>query len=40
MIVQTLGQLGCQNVTQFAMCQKAVDLLAEIRRQVIAQEKK
>jgi hypothetical protein len=39
LIVQTLGAIGCQNVTQLAICQQAVDLLRDIREQAKAQAK-
>lgn len=37
LIVQTLGAISCQNVTQLAICQQAVDLLKNMREQVKAQ---
>ena len=37
LIVDTLGAIGCQNVTQLVLCQRAVELLAEIRHQVKGQ---
>jgi hypothetical protein len=39
LIVQTLGQIGCQNVTQLAVCQQAADLLRDMREQIKAQVK-
>jgi hypothetical protein len=39
LIVETLGAIGCQNVTQLVLCQRAVELLAEIRRQAKEQVK-
>lgn len=39
LIVETLGAIGCQNVTQLIVCQRAAELLAEIRRQAAAQIK-
>lgn len=39
LIVQTLGAIGCQNVTQMAVCQQAVELLKDIREQAKAQLK-
>lgn len=39
LIVETLGAIGCQNVTQLVLCQHAVELLAEIRRQAKEQVK-
>ena len=37
LIVQTLGQIGCQNVTQLVICHQAAELLREIREQAKAQ---
>lgn len=37
LIVQTLGQIGCQTVEQLARCNDAAALLAEIKRQAKAQ---
>lgn len=37
LIVQTLGAIGCQNVTQLAVCQRAADLLKSLREQLKAQ---
>ena len=37
LIVQTLGAIGCQNVTQLAICQQAVELLRNMREQIKAQ---
>ena len=37
LIVQTLGAIGCQNVTQLAVCQQAAELLRDIREQAKAQ---
>ena len=34
LVVQTLGQIGCQNVTQLVICQQAVELLREMREQI------
>jgi siroheme synthase len=39
LVVQTLGQIGCQNVTQMAVCQQAVELLRDMREQLRAQVK-
>lgn len=39
MIVDTLPSVGCQNVAQLVVCQKVIDLLAEIRRQAKEQVK-
>lgn len=39
LIVQTLGQIGCQNVTQLIICQQAAELLREIREQAKAQSR-
>ena len=39
LIVQTLGAIACQNVTQLAVCQQAVELLRDVREQVKAQAK-
>lgn len=39
LIVQTLGQIGCQTVTQFTICEEARDLLREIQRQAREQIK-
>lgn len=33
LIVQTLGAIGCPNVTQLMVCEQARDLLREIQRQ-------
>ena len=37
LIVQTLGQIGCQNVSQLVICQQAADLLRDMREQIKAQ---
>lgn len=37
LIVETLGQISCPNVAALATCNRAVDLLAEIKKQVKAQ---
>lgn len=37
MIVAALKSIGCQNVTQFVICQKVVELLGELRKQLEAQ---
>ena len=39
LIVQTLGAISCQNVTQLAVCQQAVELLRDMREQIKAQGK-
>jgi hypothetical protein len=39
LIVQTLPVIGCQSVAQLIVCQKAVELLAEIKRQTGEQVK-
>ena len=39
LIVQTLGAIGCRNVTELMTCQQAADLLRSIREQVRGQEK-
>jgi len=38
LIVQTLGAIGCQNVTQLVVCDQAKALLLSIREQVKAQQ--
>ena len=40
LIVQTLGQIQCQTVSQMAACFKASDLLKDIQNQVRAQQPK
>ncbi len=37
LIVQTLGAIGCQNVTQLVVCQEAADLLKTLREQAKGQ---
>ena len=37
LIVQTLGAIGCQTVTQLVVCQQALELLREVREQARAQ---
>ncbi len=37
LIVQTLGAIGCQNVQQLIVCERARDLLKTIQSQVKAQ---
>lgn len=39
LIVQTLGQIGCQNVQQLMACNRAAALLLKIQDQVKAQGK-
>ena len=39
LMVETLGQIGCQNVQQMILCQRAADLLRELQRQVRDQQK-
>ena len=39
LLVQTLGAIGCQNVTQLMVCQQAAELLREIREQAKMQGK-
>lgn len=39
LVVQTLGQIGCSNVTQLAICQQAVELLRDMRDQIKVQQK-
>ncbi len=39
LIVQTLGAIGCQNVTQLVVCDQAKELLRAIREQATAQQK-
>ena len=39
MVVETLGQIGCQNVQQMMTCQRAAELLRDIQRQVREQQK-
>ena len=39
LVTGILGQLGCQTVEQLQRCQKAVELLKEIREQIKAQGK-
>jgi len=39
LIVETLGQIGCQNVTQLIVCEKARDTLKAIQAQAQAQLK-
>ena len=39
LIVQTLGQIGCQNVQQLMVCERAVTLLRKVQDQVKAQQK-
>ena len=39
LVVQTLGAIACQNVTQLVVCQQAVELLASLREQIRAQGK-
>jgi hypothetical protein len=39
LIVQTLGQIGCQNVQQLTACNRAAALLLKIKDQVKAQGK-
>lgn len=37
LVTQVLGQVGCTNVTQLAICNRAVELLRSIQEQVKAQ---
>lgn len=39
LVVQTLGAIGCQNVTQLVMCLEAAKLRAEIQLQAREQVK-
>ena len=39
LLVQTLGAIGCQNVTQLMVCQQAAELLRDIREQAKMQGK-
>ncbi len=39
LIVDTLGAIGCQNVTQLTVCEQARDLLRDIQRQAREQLK-
>ena len=39
LIVQTLGAIVCQNVTQLAICQQAAELLRSLREQIKTQVK-
>lgn len=39
LIVQVLGQVGCQNVTQLIVCEDAAALLKEIRTQAASEVK-
>ncbi len=39
LLVQTLGAIGCQNVTQLMVCQQAAELLRDIREQAKLQVK-
>jgi hypothetical protein len=39
LMVETLGQIGCQTVQQMMICQRAAELLRDIQRQVREQIK-
>lgn len=39
LIVETLGQIGCQNVQQMMLCQSAAVVLRSIQSQVREQQK-